>query len=83
MRALERASKGQPAFMSSWACLKTQSLSRHSPYLIRFRHSGILAVSNSCRKPQSSPFMHRPLSQYVHTVCKRARVCQSLSAGSL
>ena len=49
-------------------CLKGQSGSLHSPNLMSVRQTGMRAGSYWCRKPQSSPFMHRFFSQYVHTV---------------
>ena len=61
------------AFTSSMLCLKGQSGSLHSPNLSSVRQTGMRAGSYWCRNPQSSPFMHRFFSQYVHTVCAQTQ----------
>ena len=60
------------SLMSSMECLYGQSTSLQTPNFMRLRQTGILARSYSWRKPHASPFMHSPLSQYVHTVWSTA-----------
>ena len=59
--------------ISSSVCLNGQSGSRQIPCFSSCRHTGMRAESNWCRKPHVSPFMQRPLSQYVHTVWRNGR----------
>jgi hypothetical protein len=48
---------------------KAEPRTLHSPYFSRLRHTGMASRLNSCKKPHSSPFMHKFFSQYVQTVC--------------
>ena len=56
--------------MPSLLCLKGQSRSLQTPFFRKLVHSGMRSGIISCRKPQLSPFMHMPLIQKRHTVCR-------------
>ena len=57
------------SLISCVVCLYGQSGSLHWPYFSKLRHTGIRSGLNSWRNPHVSPFIHKPRSQYVHTVC--------------
>ena len=61
------------SLISSLVCLYTQSCSRHSPYNLKNRQTGIRDLSYWWRKPQASPFIQRLRSQCRHTVCRKLR----------
>lgn len=62
------------SLISSLVCLYTQSCSRHSPYNLKNRQTGMRDLSYWWRKPQASPFIQRLRSQCRHTVCRKLRL---------